>query len=173
MLEHFFVIMLLFEKAICVFIPTSFIIILRYFYIKQIQKKFLWISFCILSIFLVPIFFPSLNKHIIESSNGKKIYQDLDGYGLYYFTYIDSIYISNINDVDLFENQNVKKTLYKIFEEMDKQKMLIKYYDGRGHFGKSFASIRDNSTNLLLDLAAKENTTINDLKENFYKININ
>ena len=93
----------------CFFIPTSFIIILRYFYIKQIQKKILGISICILSIFLVPIFFTSLNKHIIESSNGKKIYQDLDGYGLYYFTYIESIYISNINDVDLFENQNVKK----------------------------------------------------------------
>ena len=36
----------------------------------------------------------------------------------------------------------LKKTLYKIFEEMDKQKMLIKYYDGRGHLGKVFASIR-------------------------------
>ena len=127
----------------------------------------MWISICILSIFLVPIFFTSLNKYIIENSNDKKIYQDLDGYGPYYFTYIDSIYISNINDVNLFENQNVKKTFYKIFEDMDKQKMLSKYYDGRGHFGKSFASIRDNSTIPLLNLAAKENTTVDDLKKKF------
>ena len=162
----FFVIMLLLLRKQFVFLyPLVLLLYSGIFILNKSKKKFLWISICILSIFLVPIFFTSLNKHIIESSNGKKIYQDLDGYGLYYFTYIDSIYISNINDVDLFENQNVKKTLYKTFEEMDKQKMLIKYYDGRGHFGKSFASIRDNSTNLLLDLAAKENTTINDLKK--------
>ena len=162
----FFVIMLLLLRKQFVFLyPLILLLYLTIILLNKSKKKFLWISICILSILFVPLFFTSLNKYIIESSNDKKIYQDLDGYGPYYFTYIDSIYISNINDVNLFENQNVKETFYKIFENMDKQKMLSKYYDGRGHFGKSFASIRDNSTIPLLDLAAKENTTVNNLKK--------
>lgn len=85
-----------------------------------------------------------------------------------YFLYIDAIYISSTKDVNLFENQNVQKTLTKIFDEMNDRQSLIKYYDGRGHFGKSFSDIRDFSHPLLLDLAIQKNTSLNNLKKEIY-----
>ena len=41
-------------------------------------------------------------------------------------------------DTNLFVDQNIKETLTKIFDEMNERKSLIEYYDGRGHFCKSF-----------------------------------
>lgn len=85
-----------------------------------------------------------------------------------YFLYIDSIYISNTKDVRLFENQNIQKTLTKIFDEMNARQSLIKYYDGRGHFGKSFSDIRDFSNPLLIELATQKNTSLSNLKREIY-----
>ena len=47
-----------------------------------------------------------------------------------YFTFIDSIYISNIKDVELFNNHNIKKTLINIFNEMDANEALIIIMEG-------------------------------------------
>ena len=55
-----------------------------------------------------------------------------------YYIFFDAIYISKKEDTNLFVDQNIKETLTKIFDEMNERKSLIEYYDGRGHFGKSF-----------------------------------
>ena len=81
-----------------------------------------------------------------------------------YFLYIDAIYISNTKDVELFENQKLKKTLTKIFDEMNYRKSLSEYYNGRGHFSKSLTDIRDISNPLLLELAAQKKTGLSKLK---------
>lgn len=81
-----------------------------------------------------------------------------------YFLFIDAIYISNRNDVVIFKNQNIQETLTKIFDKMDEKKSLAKYYDGRGHFGKSLVNIRDYSNDLLIELANQENRSLSSLK---------
>ena len=65
----------------------------------------------------------------------------------------------------MFENQNLRNTVDKIFKEMENKKALIKYYDNRGHFSSSLKEIRYYSDTLLEDLAFKENTTIINLKK--------
>ena len=85
--------------------------------------------------------------------------------GIFHFIFIDSIYISTSDDIELFNNQALKETFTKIFKEMDKRKALVKYYNGRGHFGLSFAEIRDYAEPTLLYLAAQENTSVTNLKK--------
>ena len=81
-----------------------------------------------------------------------------------YFTFIDSIYISNIKDVELFNNHNIKKTLINIFNEMDANEALINYYNGRGHFGLSLEHIRDYSYPLLLKLSNELDVPVSELR---------
>ncbi len=107
----------------------------------------------------------SFNKEYVTKNNNWKESLTYISLGPSYFVFIDAIYISSIKDVKLFENQNHQKTLTKIFNEMDDQKSLAKYYDGRGHFSKSFSDIRDYSQDLLLDLAKEENTSVSNLKK--------
>ncbi len=85
-----------------------------------------------------------------------------------YFLYIDAIYISSAKDVNLFNNQKLRKTLTKIFDEMNNRQSLIKYYDGRGHFSKSLSDIRDFSNPLLLELSTQQNTSLSNLKREIY-----
>jgi hypothetical protein len=161
----FVVALLLLRKQFVFLYPLILILYLGIFILNKSKKTFTWLTICFLSIFLIPSSLISLNNYANLNSSDKKIYQDLDGYGPFYFTYIDSIYISTTKDAKLFENQNVRKTLTKIFEEMNNQRALVKYYDGRGHFGLSFAAIRNHSHSQLINLASQENTTVSDLKK--------
>ena len=45
--------------------------------------------------------------------------------------YFDAIYISDSKEIELFENENIKKTLSQIYEEMNNSKALSKHYNGR------------------------------------------
>ena len=85
--------------------------------------------------------------------------------GIFFFTYIDSIYISTEKDIKIFNNQKVQESLSIIFEEMNKKKSLVKYYNGRGHFGLSFKEISSYSKTILEDLAISENTNVVNLKK--------
>ncbi len=107
------------------------------------------------------------NKYVNESDNWTEslTYVSL---GPSYFLYIDAIYISSSKDVNLFDNQKLRKTLTKIFDEMNNRQSLIKYYDGRGHFSKSLSDIRDFSNPLLLELATQQNTSLSNLKRKIY-----
>ena len=85
-----------------------------------------------------------------------------------YFIFLDSIYVSSIEDVKLFKNQNIQKLLINLFEEMQKKKSLIEFYDGRGHFAKSTYDIREYSQELLWEFTENENVSITDLRREIY-----
>ena len=59
----------------------------------------------------------------------------------------------------------MKKTLIKIFKEVEKEKALLKYYDGRGHYGLSLRKINYLSHYHINILSRHENTTMISLKK--------
>ena len=128
------------------------------------SKKKSWLIISFISIFLIHNTIINLNKTINEE-DFKNNYLEKNYTGVYFFTYIDSIYISSVEDIKLFENQKLRITLKEIFKEMDKSKSLAKYYNGRGHFGLSLKNIRNYSKPLLEDLSNKENSLIS-IKKN-------
>ncbi len=132
-----------------------------------------WLIFSFLAMFIIHnsiIFLNTyLKQHLFEKdyvskNNNWKESLTYVSLGPSYFLFIDAIYISEIENVKLFENQNTQKTLTKIFNEMNDQQLLVEHYDGRGHFSKSLEAIRDFSNPLLLELAIQNNTTLSNLK---------
>ena len=105
----------------------------------------------------------NINKYLNQKSFSENLLNNNNG--VYFFTYIDAIYISTEKDIELFKNNNLKETLSKIFYEMNKRKALIKYYNSRGHYALSLKEIRNYSDKLLEELARKEKTTIISLKK--------
>ena len=85
--------------------------------------------------------------------------------GPYFFTYFDAIYISSKDDLDVFEDENLKEVLLNIFIEMDNRKSLVKHYDGRGHFGLSLKEISDYSSTPLENFAVEKKTSVKNLKK--------
>lgn len=165
----FVVALLLLRKQFIFLYPLILLIFLGILIQNKSKKTFTWLTICFLSIFLINNSFQVLNKHINQKQNLNNSDKALIGYGPFYFTYIDSIYISTLKDAKLFENENIRNTITKILEEMNTQKKLIEYYDGRGHFGLSFSAIRDYSHFKLIDLATQENTSVIELKEKISK----
>ena len=161
----FVILLILLRKQFIFLYPILVILYIGIFIIKKSKKTFIKLTISFLSILLISSYLISLNKNIDPKNTERENYSDLIGYGPFYFTYIDSIYISTIKDVQLFESTNVQKTLTKIFKQMNNDKKLVKYYDGRGHFAISFASIRDYSESQLINLAAEEKTTVYNLKK--------
>tara|TARA_Y200000002_G_C22291251_1_gene500546 strand:- start:40 stop:579 length:540 start_codon:yes stop_codon:yes gene_type:complete len=70
-----------------------------------------------------------------------------------------------MEDVELFENHNIKKTLNLIFKEMNNREALMEYYNSRGHFALSLKEIKNYSKDLLKNLALEENTNVISLKK--------
>lgn len=161
----FVILLILLRKQFIFLYPILVILYIGIFIIKKSKKTFIKLTISFLSILLISSYLISLNKNIDPKNTERENYSDLIGYGPFYFTYIDSIYISTIKDVQLFKSTNVQKTLTKIFTQMNNDKKLVKYYDGRGHFAISFASIRDYSESQLINLAAEEKTTVYNLKK--------
>lgn len=158
-----FVILLLMSRTQFMFLYLVILLIYFGILVSNFSKRnliLLIISF--LSILIVHnslIFFnknisPSENKNLLNSNRG-----------IFHFIFIDAIYISSIKDTELFENKKLQKTFLDIYEEMDNRKALVKYYDGRGHFGLSFAKIRDNATEPLTKLSSEENIPVIELKK--------
>ena len=50
---------------------------------------------------------------------------------------------------------------------MEKEKALSKYYDSRGHFALSFKIIDDFSELILIDVAKKEKTTVENIRKEY------
>ncbi len=154
--------------------PVILLLFLGIFILNNSKKKIaksLILSFLI--IFVVHNSLIFLNTYVNKNFYEKKYVTENNKWtesltyvslGPSYFLFIDAIYISNSKDVKLFENENLQKTLSKIFIEMNDKKSLIEHYDGRGHFAKSLADIRNYSGGLLLELANQENTSVSKLK---------
>ena len=161
----FVILLILLRKQFVFLYPLLLLIYFGIFIINKSKKTFINLTTSFLFIFLISNSLIFLNKYMDPENSNKKNYQNMVGYGPFYFTYIDSVYISTKKDLQSFESENIKATLTKIFEEMNNQKKLLEYYDGRGHFSSSFAAIRDYSQSPLIKLANQENTTVHNLKK--------
>ncbi len=134
------------------------------FFINRSKRTFKFLIISFLSIFIIHNSLVILNEYKNNETFEKKNVSS-NNHGVFFFTFIDAIYISTSTDSELFNNEKLRETVYLIFKEMEKKKTLIKYYDNRGHFGKSLKEIRNYSDTLLSELALKQNTTIIKLKK--------
>lgn len=171
----FFAVALLLTRNQFMFLyPVIFLVFLGVFFVERSNKIKKWLILSFIGVFMFHNSIIFLNTYLNKDSVEKDYFittsddwiQSLTyvSLGPSYFVYIDAIYISNLEDIKLFEDQNLQKTLSAIFIEMNNRKSLVEFYDGRGHFGKSLADIRDYSNPLLLKLANQNNTTIDKLK---------
>ena len=163
----FVIVLLLLRKQFIFLYPVILLLYLGIFILTKSKKTFVWLTISFLAIVTISNSLIFLDKYVNQdpfddkstpSSNETK-------YGPLYFIYIDSIYISTVKDAKLFENQNEQETIVKIFNEMNNQKALKKYYNGRGHYGLSFNNIRIYADPLLENLASQENTTVFNLQK--------
>lgn len=163
--SFFAIAMLLIRNQFIFLYLVILILYLGIFSLNNSKKTFILLIFSFISIFIIHNSLISLNKYVKKDSfDQNNLFKNNSG--IFYFTYIDAIYISNANDLKLFDNQEVQKTLTKIINEVDYKKSSVKYYNGRGHFGSSFATIRDLSISPLKNLAVQENISVIDLKKN-------
>ena len=165
----FIIALLLIRKQFIILYPVVFITFFGILYINKSKKKLIYLILTFFSILIIHNFLLFLNKSNNEKLNAQE--KNLNSYsGVFDFIYIDSIYISSPGDVKLFKNEKLREAVSKIFYEINKKKALVKYYDGRGHFGLSYAKIRDNASSPLQELAVKENIRLIDLKKKVAKI---
>ena len=159
-----FVILLLLLRNQFIFLyPVILLLYLGILILYSSKKTFSWLLISFLSIFIIHNVTISSNKHIKKNYFENKSFST--NKGIFFFAYIDAIYISDYEDIELFEDQKLKNTLAVIFNELNNKKALIKYYNNRGHFSLSLKTIRDHSDIVLEDLAQKENTTMINLKK--------
>jgi len=182
-----FVIALLLTRNQFLFLyPVILLLYLGILILYSSKKTFTWLLVSFLSIFIIHIASINLNKYIKKNnySKDKSIaysfttvagaddievadrFKNLsnDG-GVFFFTFIDAMYISTDKDIELFENENFQNTFTSILNKLDNKKALVKYYDNRGHYSLSLKKIRNHSDIFLKDLALKENTTVINIKK--------
>ena len=160
----FVIVLLLSRNQFIILYPVIFLLFLSIFILNKSKKTLIMLVLSFLSILIIHNSLLSLNKYMKQNTLETKT-SSYKKYGPLYFIYIDSIYISTANDATLFENQNIQNTLKKIFSEMDNQKALVEYYDGRGHYGLSFNNIRNYADNLIENLAYQENSNVADIQK--------
>lgn len=160
----FVIALLLLRNQFLFLYPVILLLYLGVLILYQTKKNFIYLIISFLFIFTIHNGLLSLNKYIGKNSS-KNTNVIIDTKGIFFFIYIDSIYISSEKDAKSFKNKNIRKTVGIILKEMENKKALMKNYDSRGHFGLSLKEIRDYSDNLLKDLAFVENTTVNNLKK--------
>ena len=160
-----FVIALILMRNQFIFLyPVILLLYLGILFIYRSKKKLILLTISFISIFFISNSLISLDKYKKQSSFENKTLMN-SGSGVFNFIYMDAIYISKIEDIKIFNDDDLKKTLTKIFQETDKRKALLKHYDGRGHFGFSFTIIMSQSNLLLKDLAIKKKTDQASLKK--------
>lgn len=142
------------------------VVILLYFGIvilKKSKKTLTYLIFSIFSILLISNLIIGLNKNIFkkDSINNLQTYNE----GIYFFTYIDAIYVSNQEDAKIFQDYDKQTMVAKILKYIDIKKASMKHYNNRGHYSSSFKEIRLYSENLLINLATKKNTSTKNLKK--------
>ena len=156
----FFVVLLILTRNQFKFLyPVLLLLYLGIFTLYYSRKTLYLLIISFISIFLIhnSLMFLNNYKNINSVENKNE--------GIFFFTYIDAIYISNDKNIELFKNEKVSHTLSKIFKEMENKKALIKHYNNRGHFSYSLKEIRSYSDPLLKDLAFEENTDVVNLKK--------
>lgn len=142
-----------------------FKIYLFIFLLNKKKKVFSFLLISIISIFFLHNSLVKVNNYILLNFFEKSINHSIFESGPFHYIFIDAIYISTTEDAELIKNDKLRKVTIQIFEEMHNQKALQEYYNGRGHFGLSFATIREYANFNLNELALKENVTVYSLKK--------
>lgn len=144
--------------------PLILFFYLGIYFLNKTRKIFIILLFSFLSIVFTHNSLVILKNYSIK--NDAQIDNVLkNDSGIYYFTYIDAIYISSVKDSKIFKNKKFHKTIDNILNEIDNQKASSKYYDGRGHYALSFDIIRETSTEFLVNLASEENLSVIEIKK--------
>ncbi len=161
----FFVILLLLLRNQFIFLyPVILLLYIGVFVISSSKKKLTKLIVSFFSIFLIHNCIMSFYNYVHETKFKNEILSASQG--PFRFISIDAIYISTIEDVRFFKNKDLQEALTRIFEEMNKQEALFKYYDNRGHFSSSFRKIDTYTEAFLNNLAMKENTTTQEIRKN-------
>ncbi len=157
------ILLLLLRNQFIFLYPVILFLYIGVFVICSSKKKLTMLIVSFLSIFIIHNCIMTFYKHGHESKFKNEILSMSQG--PFRFISIDAIYISTIEDVRFFKNKDLQKALTKIFEEMNKQEALFKYYDNRGHFASSFRKIDTYTETLLSDFAMNENTTTQEIRK--------
>lgn len=170
----FTILLLLTRKQFMFLYPVIIFLYLGIILIENTKKKIILIIISFISIVVAHNSIVAFNKFIKKETLGKKTLFNQNT-SIFDFIYIDAIYIADKDNENLFEDQELQKTIKKILLELDYQKANIKYYNGRGHFGESFSIIVNVSKNYLENLSYKKNISIKKIKKNiaFKLIKIN
>ena len=160
-----FIILLLLSRNQFLFLyPVIALFYLCILILYKSKKTLIYLIVSFLSFFIIHNLLINFNnnkyKSNIENNN-----LNYNNKGIFFFIYIDAIYISTAKDIELFENQNLRNTVAEILKEMNNKKALIKYYDNRGHYSSSLKEIRNYSDTLLEELAFQNKTQIINLKK--------
>ena len=160
-----FVVVLLLTRNQFIFLyPVTLLLYLGMSISHSSKKTFALLIISFLSIILIHNSLSSLNKYKKKNSIENQTLFNSNS-GAFNFIYIDAIYISTIQDIEIFKDDDLKKALAKIFKETHDQKALLEHYDGRGHYGYSFPIILIESHSLLKDLGIQKNTSRAKLKK--------
>jgi len=163
--NSFFIVVLLLMRNQFIFLyPVILFLYLGIFFVYRSKKKLILLTISFISIILIPNSLVSLNEYSKKNSLENKNITN-NSSGAFNFVYIDAIYISTIQDLEIFKDNDLKKALTKIFQDTSEQKLSLEHYNGRGHFGSSFPVIVNLSKFLLNDLAMQKNTTVSNLKK--------
>ena len=163
--NSFFVVVLLLMRNQFIFLyPVILFLYLGIFYINKSKKKLILFIISFISIIFIHNSLILLNQYSNKNLLVDKTLK-YDGSGAFRYIYIDAIYISTIEDLEIFKDKDLQKTLTKIIKGADKEKVSMEYYNGRGHFGSSFPVLMNLSNFLLYDLAIQKNTTVINLKK--------
>jgi len=161
----FIVSLLLMRNQFIFLYPIVLILYLGILSISRSKKKLILLAISFIFTIFAHNSLVSLNKYIKKASFENEILLESKSNSVFNFIYIDAIYISSVKDIGLFEDESLKKTFAKIIQEIDSQRTLVEYYNGRGHFGVSFNIIIGISDLPLKALAIQKKTTVISLKK--------
>ena len=86
----------------------------------------------------------------------------------YFILFLLMLFISHLLKMSNYlQIRNYKKNISQNIEKINNRKALIKHYETKGHFGSSFATIRDNASKPLEELSLKKNIPVIESKNLF------
>ena len=160
----FSAVLLLLRNQFIFIYPLLIFIYIGILILNKPNKIFNYLLLSFISLLFIQNSLNFLNSYVKENIMKLDIKVE-ENSGPYFFTYFDAIYISSKNDINVFEDEDLKKVLLDIFIEVDNRKSSVKHYNGRGHFGLSLNQIHDYSSALLENLAVEKKISVRDLKK--------
>ena len=160
----FIVLLLLMRNQFLFLYPVILLLYLGILSISRSKKKIILLAISFIFIIFSQNSLSFLNKYIKQVPVGNNTSLKNNS-GIFHYLYVDSIYISSTKDIELFKDESLKKTFAKIIQEIDSQRALVEYYNGRGHFGVSFNIIIGIADLPLKALAIQKKTTVISLKK--------